>query len=356
MIVAVSPYHLTTREPPAMAALLLAERVVTILPAPLTGSSREKAEAMAHELPRFRRLLQSWEWLVPLWRTGVVCNACKGASPVEDAREACRTLARDGRYASLAPLMRPELFDDEHHYLDALSHDLNRAGPDPGVTIPIHAGLDWFAVRQGLGSMRPEPASVAQRAEVPLAKKILTLAVPALTRAGPETLLQARQALSTPLAEWRKTLMTAASPCVETLNDPDTSSVELLGRATRAYAAEFASIRQDLDHDEDEIESVEGMLKLTVVSLPADAVLRSSVSAIERVRPAAMSGHVAAPNGHRPGESTNEGESPLLPAFPHPFEGRRLMGIIVSVMGQSRASAASHAQRPSEHGRARRWS
>jgi len=355
MIVAVSPYHLTTREAPAMAALLLAERVVTILPAPLTGSSRAKAEALAHELPRFRRLLQSWEWLVPLWRAGVVCNAWKGASPVEDAREACRTLARDGRYASLAPLMRPELFDDEHHYLDALSHDLNRAGPDPGVTIPIHAGLDWFAVRQGLGAMRPEPASVAQRAEVPLAKKVLTLAVPAFTRAGPETLLQARQALSSVLAEWREALLTAAGPCIEKLTDPDASALEALGRATRAFASEFASIRQDLEHDEEEIESVEGMLKLTVVSLPADAVLRSSVSAIERVRPAAMSNPVAAHGGHRSSKTTNVDKPPLLPAFPHPLEGRRLMGIIVSVMGQSRVSASGGGMRQSEHGRARRW-
>ena len=39
MLIAVSPYHMTTREPAAMAALLLASRVVTILPTPEVGMS-----------------------------------------------------------------------------------------------------------------------------------------------------------------------------------------------------------------------------------------------------------------------------------------------------------------------------
>jgi hypothetical protein len=336
MIVAVSPYHLTTREAPAMAALLLAERVVTILPAPLVDASREKAEAMASELPRFRKLLQSWEWLVPLWRSGVVCNSIKGQTPVQEAREACRVLGRDGRYAALAPLMRPELFDDEQHYLDAVSHDLNRAGPDPGITVPIHAGLDWFAVRCGLAVARPEPASIAQRAEMPMARKLLALAVPGLVRAGPETMLRARHALAGPLARWRRAVQQAAWPCVETAAEPTRAALDELGAATRAYAAEFAAMRDDVEDDADEIETVQGMLKLTVVSLPSDAVLSSSVSAMQRVAPMAM----PVGGGLNRGREGIVREPGASLAIPRPYEGRRFAAIIVSVMGQPRLASA----------------
>ena len=42
LVAVVSPYHLTTREAPALAALLFADRVVTIRPTPLGGESRSE--------------------------------------------------------------------------------------------------------------------------------------------------------------------------------------------------------------------------------------------------------------------------------------------------------------------------
>jgi hypothetical protein len=60
MLIVASPYHLTTREPAAMAALLLARQVVTLLPTPLegAGSSRE-AMAAARCVPTYRALVES---------------------------------------------------------------------------------------------------------------------------------------------------------------------------------------------------------------------------------------------------------------------------------------------------------
>jgi hypothetical protein len=62
MLVAVSPYHLTTREPAAIAALLLADRVVTLLP----GPDRRGAELAAERLPHYLDFVLTWEWSVPL--------------------------------------------------------------------------------------------------------------------------------------------------------------------------------------------------------------------------------------------------------------------------------------------------
>lgn len=438
MILAVSPYHLTTREAPAMLSLLLAERVVTLLPSPLghgdaasdrhrsdhslnasfpsphsspapagshsmsddagaasaLRSRRARAEAFAAQLPRYRAFMRSWEWLVPLWQRGVVCGELGGLAPVDDAREACRVLARDGegagsagvncvggRYASLASLMRPDLFDDEAHYLDTLAHDLNRAGPDPGVTVPVHAGLDWFAIRAAAAARaraavdeggdatgasfppilvaRPEPASIAQQAEARLARPVLAFAMPMLMRAGPRTILLARDLLQRPLATLRHALSAAirspsdahTPPRARGANDASAadlneSALPALTRASREYAAAFQDIRTRLmdedECDDNDIEMMEGTAKVSIVSLPSDAVLESSLMAMHRMMPAMHHAGARVAAGTRASQS----DSPIEPkpntaatdALAHrtPHAGERLLAAVIKVLGRVR--------------------
>src|SRR5262245_7272785 len=112
MRIAVSPYHLTTKEPAATAAFLLGESVVTMLPAPFNGD-RQHAEDLSTRIPKYLDFIQSWRWTVPLWNAGVVASAVGGQDAVEDVRAVCARIATDERFGPLRPLMKPELFDTE---------------------------------------------------------------------------------------------------------------------------------------------------------------------------------------------------------------------------------------------------
>ena len=162
MRIAVSPYHLTTKEPAATAAFLLAGSVVTMLPAPFNGNRRH-AEELSARIPKYLDFIQSWRWTVPLWNAGVVSAAVGDQDAVEDVRAICARIADDARFSPLRPLMRPELFDTEESYLESVARDLLKAGPDPAITVPVAAGMDRFSIRCGLVPARSDPLSVVQR-------------------------------------------------------------------------------------------------------------------------------------------------------------------------------------------------
>src|SRR5262249_36163747 len=75
---AVSPYHLCTREVPAMAALTFGSSVVTLLPKPSGGSSREAVREAAQRAPHYLRLMESWRWSGPAWEAGVISGLTDG--------------------------------------------------------------------------------------------------------------------------------------------------------------------------------------------------------------------------------------------------------------------------------------
>lgn len=189
----VSPYHLTTREPPAMTALLLASSVVTLLPAPAGG--REAALAEAEHSPVYMDFVKSWRWSEALWRAGVVAATENGdGGPGADVAEAWRMIQEDPGCAAARALMRRDLYDSEGEYLRAMAIDVLRAGPNPAVSAPVALGLDRYAARHGMKVMRPDPASVVQRAEAGFSGPALTVALPVLLEAEGATILRARGA------------------------------------------------------------------------------------------------------------------------------------------------------------------
>jgi hypothetical protein len=320
MLIAVSPYHITTREPAAIAAFLLARGVVTLMPAPFAGSQRDQVEAAAANVPRYLEFMNTWRWTMPLWEAGVVRSALHGEDAVQDVRAVCEQIEADEQFSRLRLLMRPELWETEERYLDAVARDLLKGGPDPGITVPVAAGMDRFAMRHGLAVARSSPRSVAQRAEARLGERLFAVGVPVLLQASGERLLAARELLEPELEDLRDVVDSLS------LMDPSTANGELdsgrarLMEAARAYTAAFEEHREDLTRvdDGDELHILTGTVSLTGMMLPSDAVLRSSMTAMRAISRAL---------GPAPVRSTN------LPATLEDAHDVRFLTILVKVIG-----------------------
>lgn len=314
MLVAVSPYHITTREPAAVAAFLLAERVVTLLPAPFSGPERQRVEQVAERIPRYLDFMLSWQWSVPLWESGIICSALDGQDAMPDVRAVHSQIAAEDRYRSLRGLMKPELFEAEEAYLDAVARDLLKGGPDPGITVPVAAGLDRFAQRHGVAVARSEPASVVQHAERQLGEPVFALAIPVLLQASAERLLEAREILEPELCDLRD----AMSAQITGANGAGKAHLQA---AAAAYTAAFARHHAELtDSQGEEVRVVDGTVVITGLSLPIDAVLTSSLAAMRTISPA-LAAPPCAPARTAPG--------------PTALGPQRLLTLIVKVLGRT---------------------
>lgn len=291
MDIAVSPYHLTTREPPAMAWLLLASRVFTLAPGPRREpghTSTAAAMDAAFRAPTYAAMMQAWEWSKPLWRAGVLQSSLDRDDASADVHAVNQRIAHDPAYLCLRTLMRAELLDDDTRYLEALARDLLKGGPDPALSLPLVAALDRFASRHEMPVARAHPVSVAQRAELGLGEPGPALALPVLTQATAPRIIHARQILEEPLTALRNALDSAiANPDPATLRD-----------AAAAYHMAFESRLSELleGAKDDEIRAVPGVVVLTPMTLPANAVLASSVVAVEVLAGGKPRAASAAPN------------------------------------------------------------
>lgn len=309
----VSPYHVTSREPPAMAAFLLAESCVTFLPAPDVGATTDDVRGSLRRSPRYRALLDGWSWCEALWREGVVSSLSAGEDPGDDVKRAARGISDDERLAGLGLLMKPGLFDDPDRSIDAVAADVLRAGPDPAIAVPVAAGLDRFAARLGLAVLRPHPASMAQRAEARLGRPLFACAVPILTQGDGEAILEARRMLGGSLAGLRAVLAGVAHEAARAEETPTaaesiaTAHRDRLLEGARTYAAEFERRRLEIERlaEGDRVRVTHATASLTGVLLPADAVVRSSLTAL---RAAVGSGAPPAePGAIVPADSTERG-------------------------------------------------
>lgn len=316
MLITVSPYHLTSREPPAMASALLAEQVVTLLPTPRVTSGRvtkQDLRAAARDNPRYIELMEQWRWLMPLWEAGVIADRLEGIDPTEDIRLAAGRLEGDAAFDALRPFMRTELFDDDERCLQFIASDLLKGGPDPAITVPVLAGLDAFAARLGVLVARSHAASIAQRAELELATKLGAIAVPVLLQASAERILDARDRLALELADLRDAIGDVA----------DGGELSPLQDAARRYHDAFELERESLAEvrDPDEVRVVLGMVAIMVAELPADAVLRSSSLAASAMTGARTS-------------RRNPGRTQTLPALADPAACRRVRTLVFKPIGR----------------------
>jgi hypothetical protein len=266
VIVCLSPYHLTTREPVAMASLLLADTVVTAMPTPDGALTRQRVGAVAARVPQYLELMESWAWSVPLWSAGVIASEYRGIDPIEDVRRSLVSIGTDDRYAPLRPLMHEALLESDDLALRRIAADLLKGGPDPGLAVPMASGLDAFARRFGLIAARAEAVSIAARHESAQMRVVARAALPVVLRAGGQRLLAARADLEEVLDPLRDAI-DAAEPAV-------------VRAAAAEYSEAFALLREELLRPvADEPRPVEGVVTVTLADLPHDAVLTSSASA-----------------------------------------------------------------------------
>jgi hypothetical protein len=318
MIAAVSPYHLVTREPAAMAALLLAEHAVTLLPAPLDADGAVEGltpRQTAHAVPSYREFLRSWDWTTPLWKAGVLRSRLSSGSVADELPAVQASIAGDERFAALRGFfddtdVTPHDGASQTMLLSRIAGDLLRSGPDPSINIPVHEALDRFAARHGLVVVRGRAASIAQRAEESLARTIAEAAVPIFLQATARRLLHAREVLAAESALVRSSV-----------HDP-----AAFRRACKAYAAAFTSRRDELRMGcaDDEVRLIEGNAAVRVALLPAHAVLISSAEAMESLHAGAIGGN------HRHARTTSL-------ALPDDPAARDILTVTVRPLGQPRA-------------------
>lgn len=261
----ISPYHLTTREAPAMAALLLADTAVTIVPTP--AGARTEAESLAAVAPRYARLIENWRWSVPLWNEGVLVADLSGHEPDREVRATHAEIFASGAWATLRTLLEDRQHECEQAYLQALAHDLLRGGPDPALCIPVAAGLDRFASRHAAIVARPAPVSLAQKLEMKSATTCVGVTLPLLLEGRAERVLDAREVLADELGELREAFSGAMAGA---------PSAPVAQAATR-YRAAFEEHRAVFaEEDPSEPRVVTGEASIRIVEMSSDAALESS--------------------------------------------------------------------------------
>lgn len=305
LVIAVSPYHLTTREAPAYGALLLADRVVTLLPAPPAGRSRDDVRRAADKSPRYLRLMESWRWTIPFWHAGVLGAALAGEDPGNELRSFYERIALAEEFAGLRPLTRHAAEATPEQFLDLLAGDILKGGPDPGLNIPVNAAIDDFAARHAIPVARAAPISVAQRAESSIGQRAFSAPIPILTRASAGVLLRVRDALHAELESLRAAITDAAraAPDLGARATLEPALLDALASAARSYTAAFAPLRDELQgHDDEEgIRITTGFIGLTALVLPADVAMRSGLAAAR-----AMHARAGAPARHSSGPRTTQ--------------------------------------------------
>ncbi len=212
---------------------------------------------------------------------------------------ACERLIADPALEPLRALAQHELFDSVETFLDLVSRDILRAGPNPGVSIPVSHGLDEFAFAQGMVVIRPEPASLVQRLESRRARRIGAVSLPIVQQGDGRCIMEARDALREPLDTLRDAIDDALVDALQRSDDEpvacdavgdgsmdDSGDVRsTLSQAAHVYARAFAEIEEELVRvpDRDEPRFIAGHATLTLATLPRGVVFASAMTAGQRL-------------------------------------------------------------------------
>ncbi len=313
-----------------MAALLLGNPVVTLLPSPTGDVDHDRLRTAVKAAPRYMKFMESWGWSRELWEAGVITSLHEGQDATSDVRNAWSRIVSDENLSTLRPFMREDLFEDEHHYLDAIAYDVLRGGPDPAICVPVNAGLDRFAAMHGLVVARSAPRSIAQKAEIELATRGFALVLPVFLQASGQRVLLARDLLADVLGDLRDaismefvSLSSQWKQLARTRQSKPLKPSARLVDAVTAYTQAFEDLRPELTErsKDDDSRLVVGTVTLEAILLPADAVLASSAAAVHHMHRTTSKRHP-------------EPETSGLPAVADPAMQRPVLSILVRPFGQ----------------------
>lgn len=309
-----------------MASLLLASRVITMMPVPMSGTSAGDVRSAVAETPAYLKFMDSWRWSLDLWRDGAIVSTHQGEDAADEMAAVCEKIDRDQHYLPLRPMLRRSLFDDDRSYLRALANDLLRGGPDPGISVPVAAALDRFSTRHAIAVARSAPVSIAQRAEAQLGRRVIGTAVPVLIQADGSAILRARELLESSLTDLRRVMgsMVQDFNASDSAWTPGNLASGELNSAASEYTEQFSRLREDLlDCDQDDVRCVEGTVAISVVVLPGDAVLRSSLTALK----------TAAGISPRSGSSSPRAATKGM-VLSDPADARPVLSLVIRAMGR----------------------
>jgi len=287
LVIAVTPYHLATQEVPALCALLLADRVLTLMPEPAAGTSRDDVALAMRRSPRFLRFMERIRWSVPLWDQGVISAADGERSLASSLAETYQDIFHNDRFASLRPLIASATSASPDDFLDRLCADLLKGGPNPAFSVPVSACIDAFAAEHDLPVARAAPSSIAQQAESRLLRRRAAIVLPVLVQASGHRILSLRLALEPELREVRAALVdTLTAETAQQSASPSVPDTRRLDTASKRLAARFEDLRSRLAQGDDDrgIRVVHAYASVTIMAAPIDAVLRSSAIAARSTR------------------------------------------------------------------------
>ncbi len=259
-----------------MAGLLVARRVVTLVPAPIGAGSRAELERAAARVPRYRELVDRLSWTKSIFVGDVAATHVAGEDALTDVRGMWGRIAHEDEWSPLRSWMRWSLTEEPEPFLEALCTDMLRGGPDPGISVPVAAGVDHYAGRFGLIVARSHPTSLAQRAEGAFARTIANWSIPVFLQADADRIMHARDVMAQELDALRLAVESAGA---------GHGSVGDVRAAARDYAERFLERTAELfaEADDDEARPVSGAVSLSLVAMPRDIALRSSADAAAAV-------------------------------------------------------------------------
>ncbi len=270
-----SPYSLCSRDAAAMAAMLLAGRVLTYLPRTLEPAGVSRSDAIGS--PGFRRVMSSVAWATPMIEAGVLATSVEGDDAATDFARARRRIFDDPGLAPLRRFVESRTEPDPQRAIERLANDLTRSGPDPSISIPLAAALDALAERHAYTVLRTDGPSLAQRAERAREHALFGCSVPALVQSSTQRVLETRRRLGDELDGLRD----AIESCVDGLADE-----ALVREAASAYADAYDRERRNIERPEDDPDDprvVSAELVLTGVAHSSDHALSCSALAARRV-------------------------------------------------------------------------
>ncbi len=342
----ISPYHLTRRDPAAMAAMLLARDVVTLLPTTRESTTAREAFSKAGRVQTFREFMRAWAWSEPLWINGVVTPAHSRHSPLDELLSVGNKITSDPTLEPLRRFTPDQFYEDDERFVGALAADLLKGGADPGVCVAVAAAMDRFAARHALTAVRGIANSLVERRELRESISGGSMIVPIFVQASAQRILHAREVLSDVLQAWWDADEVAHLENASPWALPAPMRLTSTRQQVAAYAAAFEARRDELFEgaSDDDVRAIEGAATVTWLTFRSDNSLRCSLDAMmELARPARPS--------TAPDPTIRTTPSTALAAPADPLDAAPVGALMIKALGVSPTNA-NHSLGPSKNQRA----
>lgn len=202
-----SPYDLTARSAAAVAACVLADRVITLMPGPGKDLPKDPAALARRGTPAFERLAEAWDWSGPLWRSGAIIAGMNGDAVAESVRSQRIGIERSADLGVLASLIRrTDAGEDDGARFDAICRDLVTGGINPSVTVPMGAAVESFASERGVTLVRGASKSLTGRIEKSGERVVFRMSMTCVIEADASDLVALRSAVGESAREFRSAL------------------------------------------------------------------------------------------------------------------------------------------------------